>query len=454
MSRTHGVIENQLLKLSQQIKKVKIPYPVLEEAKKRVLDSLGCYFGAFDLKPSHVLRKTFLNDAKGTIPVWGTKAKTSPELAAWINGAGVRALDFNDTYLSKEPCHPSDLLSSLWTACETTKSRSQGPQLLKGLILGYEVLCRLCDAKSLRVRGWDHVTYLPMASAVSCSTILGLSPEKTKHAISLSMVSHNALRQTRVGTISDWKAACAAYAARNGLWAARLAHSGFTGPSQIFSGRHGFWNQVSGPFSISGKPLGSAWKILSTHTKFFPAEHHSQSAIEAAAALRNQMKGKSIRSILIETFDVGVDIIGSEPEKWAPTTRETADHSLPYLVVMALLEGKVTLDQYAKKKYLSSSVRRLLKKVKVKNSLRYSRLYPKKMPTKVSLTFSNEERISKEIMLPCGYAGRPMSWAQIEEKFNGMARPHLGRGKIQKIVSTVKRLDKVSKLSTLSSLFH
>lgn len=440
--------------LPRQFKSARIPPNVFAEAKKRVLDSLGCFYGALNEKPGRLLRGTLLSSVTGESLLWGTPRRVPSELAAWANGTGVRTLDFNDTYLSKEPCHPSDLIASLWAACEISGSKQQGRLLLESMVLGYEVMCRLCDANSIRVRGWDHVTYLPIASAVGCSYILGLNSEQTGHAIALATVGNNALRQTRVGTISDWKAACAAYAARAGLWAARLAAQGFTGPSDIFSGKNGFFKQVSGPFTLSPKKMGHPWKILSTHTKFFPAEHHAQSAIEAALDIRARYStgGIGVKFITIDTFDVAVDIIGSEKEKWLPTTRETADHSMPYLVAVTLLDGNVTLEQYEQKRFLDPDVRSLMKRVRVRRSARYSRMYPHRMPTKVTLEFKKGKSLSSEVLLPKGYAGRPMTWGDVEEKFHRLASPHLPATQRKKLVNTIAHFEKIPRLFNLVPL--
>lgn len=440
----------QLSKYPRLFRQQSLPADVLTEAKKRVLDTLACFYGAFDAKPGKTLRSTFTPHASGECSLWGTRRTAPAELAAWANGTCVRTLDYNDTYLSKEPCHPSDLIAPLWAACELSGSKRQGKLLLEGMVLGYEVMCRLCDAHSLRLRGWDHVTYLPIASACASSYILGLTEEQTRNAIALSIVGNNAMRQTRVGTISDWKAACAAYAARSGLWAARLAKNGFTGPSDIFSGKHGFFAQVSGAFKLPHRPLGRPWKMMETHTKFFPAEHHAQSAVEAAIALRDDGGMKNIREITIETFKVAVDIIGSEKEKWVPTTRETADHSMPYLVVAALLDGDINLAQYEKKRYQDKDVRQLLARVRVKESPRYSRIYPKKLAVRVVLKGADGREMSREVLWPLGYAGRPMSQEDVEEKFRRLTAGKLGKPQAAKLTAAVAGLERVPSLKALA----
>jgi 2-methylcitrate dehydratase len=429
-----------LSRYPSRFRSLRLPKEVEHEAKRRIVDAIGCFYGAFNEKQVASLRRTLLQNQSGPFSVWGNARGASPEIAAWVNGTGVRALDYNDTYLSKEPCHPSDMLASLWAAAQLSGSRHQGRDVVRAMVLSYEVLCRLCDAASLRARGWDHVTYLPVSTAIGCSYILGLTPEQTRHAIALSVVGNNALRQTRVGSISDWKAACASYAARAGLLATMLAKGGFTGPSDIFTGRHGFEAQVSGPLRFNTKPLGRSWKIMETHTKFYPAEHHAQSAIEAALSLRPHIGRRPVKKIVIESFKAAVEIIGSEKEKWMPTTRETADHSMPYLVVAALLDGNVTLDQFRKKRYLDRDVRTLLKNTSVVESPKYTKIYPKFLPNAVRVHLKDGSVHRREVLLPKGYAGRAMTDGEIEAKFRKNTAA-LGKSFSERVLKSLWTID-------------
>jgi 2-methylcitrate dehydratase len=448
--------ERRLSEFPARFRRERLSSDVLAEARRRVLDTLGCFYGAFNAKPGRIVRSTIAAPTTGEATLWGTRRRAAADLAAWANGTCVRTLDYNDTYLSLEPCHPSDLIASLWAACEIDGRLGQGRRLLHAIVLAYETLCRLCDAASLRTRGWDHVTYLPIASAVGCSYIFRLNPEKTRHAIALAMTGSVAMRQTRVGEISDWKAACAAYAARSGLLGARMAAQGFTGPFEIFTGRHGFFAQVSGRFSMTGRPLEAPWKILSTHVKFFPAEHHAQSAIEAALELRNRLGGDvgKIRSVAIECFEVATSIIGSEPEKWKPTTRETADHSMPYLVAAALIDGSVTLQQYERRRFMDADIRALMKKTEVTALPRYSRRYPVEMPTRVVVRTSDGRVDSVEVGKPKGYAGRPLSEMELCEKFNRLASPVLGAPRTARLSDAVMRIGRLDRLSALAPLLE
>src|SRR6185503_7052852 len=233
-----------------------------------------------------------------------------------------------------------------------------GREFIVAIALSYEVQCRLCDTASLRARGWDHVTYGAFSTALAAARLMRLDVEQTRHAVGISGVASAALRQSRVGELSHWKGCAFANAARHGVFAALLARAGMTGPAPIFEGEKGFEKLVSGPLHDLKLPTAGSgllkgdFMILKTHIKFWPAEYHSQSAIEAALKLRTQINDPAdIESVLVESHDAAVDIIGSEPEKWRPTSRETADHSLPYIVAATLADGEVTQRQFAPERF-------------------------------------------------------------------------------------------------------
>src|SRR5207253_5214162 len=176
---------------------------------------------------------------------------------------------------------------------------------------------------------------------------------RTTHAVGLAGVCNVAGRQTRAGGLSMWKGCAFANAARNGVFAALLAAEGMTGPAPIFEGELGIMKLLTGPFELG--PLGGAGRpfmITQTYIKFWPAEYHSQSAIDAALQLRPEVGDiRNVAALDIHTFDAAVDIIGKDPQKWRPKTRATADHSLPYCAAVALADGDVTLAQFDPKRF-------------------------------------------------------------------------------------------------------
>src|SRR5579871_6377896 len=426
----------------------------VHEVKRRLLDSLGCAMGAYKSEPATIARKL-----AGTVSstfgatVIGTKHKSSAELAAFSNGVHFRYLDYNDTYLSREPAHPSDNLAAVLAVAEP--HGADGKAIITATVLAYEIQCRLCDAASIRARGWDHVTYGSFSTSLAAGKLLGLTETQLTHAQGLAGVPNNAMRQTRVGMLSHWKGCAFANASRNGLFAARLAREGMTGASEVFEGEMGFWKQVSGPFelpTLGGN--GEPFMINQTYIKFYPAEYHSQSAIDAALTLRPQLKSvDEIEKITIETFNAAVEIIGGEPEKWRPTTRETADHSLPYCVAVALTEGNVTLDSFDDAHLHDEKLLALVQKIEVKANAELNKKYPEGIPNLIRIHTRDGRTLEKEVTFPRGHARNPLTDQEVEQKFRTLAAPRLSGAKIEEILDRCWNLDRQANIGPLLALF-
>lgn len=447
-------IAEYLSNYALSLKYENLPREVVHEVKRRVIDSLGCGLGAYDSEPSAIAREIAgqVQNRNGAT-ILGTSKKTLPDLAAFANGTMIRYLDYNDTYLSKEPAHPSDNIGAALAVAEEMKA--SGRELITAIAVGYEFHCRLCNAASLRAKGWDHVTYGSITSSLIAARLMGLSEERTIHALSIATVSNISLRQTRVGEISMWKACAFANAARNGVFAAHLASLGMTGPSQIFEGEKGFFKQVSGPFSL--EPFGGRggnFKILETYVKAFPAEYHAQSAIESALTLRKKVKDtEEIRSIDVRTFDAALEIIAGDREKWNPKTRETADHSLPYCVAVALLDGEVGLRQFTEERIVDPKLHKLIQKIRVTSHKDLTRQYPEAMPNEIEITTKKGERYREMVLYPKGHPKNPMSDEEIEGKFRGLTGRFLSPSKIDKLLDRLWHLEEIGDLTEIVTLW-
>jgi 2-methylcitrate dehydratase len=447
-----------------------LPETVVHEVKRRVLDSLGCALGAWNAPPCRFARQLAqrVKIVRGAT-LWGTAHKTLPELATFANGGLVRYLDFNDTYLAKEPAHPSDNIPAVLAVAESMGA--SGKRVIQAIALAYEVQCRFCDAAALRPRGWDHVTYGPFSSALAAANVMKLSETQTRHAVNLAGVANVALRQTRVGDLSMWKACAFSNAARNGVFAAMLAQLGMTGPAPIFEGEKGFMKLVSGPFDVSlfaseseqkaavGASHAPGFKILDTYIKHYPVEYHAQTAVEAALELRAEVRQAEgagaihqLSDVEIGSYDVAIEIIGREPEKWQPTTRETADHSFPYCVAVALLDGQVTLQSFGPTRVRDSAVRDLMKKVRVVRDPGFVDRYPDTMPTRITARTREGKVYTKTRDLPLGHPGNPMSDPELEGKFRRLVTRRLGRARAEAVIRLVWRLDQMKDIGTLMPL--
>jgi len=431
---------------------------VVHETKRRVLDSIGCAFGAFHAEPCEIARhvaKTMSAEAGATLI--GTAHRSPLDWAAFANGCMVRYLDYNDTYLSKEPAHPSDNITAALAVAES--QNAGGKDLITAIVLAYEVQCRLCDAASIRSRGWDHVTYGAFSTALAAGRLMNLAPEPMRHAVNIAGVGSVNLRQSRAGELSNWKGCAFANDARHGVFSAMLAAAGMTGPAPIFEGVFGFEKLVSGPLWLRGPiatgkpPRGDELMILKTSIKYWPLEYHAQSAVEAALDLRKQIKNvDDIQAIQIQSHDAAVDIIGSSPQQWKPTSRETADHSLPYLTAVALADGRVTAAQFEPQRYTDKKLLELVKKVKVVRNAELSRRYPKDVGNIVTLKLRGGKTLTKRVDIPLGNARKPLSERQLEQKLHTLADPVLGARKVDEAARWVWKLEEKQNVADLLPL--
>src|SRR5246127_5622850 len=277
---------------------------VVHEVKRRVIDSLGCALGAWNEEPCVIARKVASDfSAKAGSTIIGTTHKAPPDWGAFATGCCIRYFDYNDTYLSKEPAHPSDNLAAVFAVAESVGAN--GEEAITAAAIAYEVQCRLCDAASIRARGWDHPTYGAFSTALAAAKLMKLDAEHTRHAVNIAGVHCAAFRQARVGELSHWKGVAFANASRLGVYAALLARAGMTGPAPIFEGQMGFEKELGVSLGDVGETFkGAPAMILNTSIKYWPAEYHSQSAIEAALFLREQVgAGVQIKSMTIESHD-------------------------------------------------------------------------------------------------------------------------------------------------------
>jgi len=427
---------------------------VIKEAKKRLLDTIGCAVGAYAEAPVKAARRLAERGYPGSAStILGTRRRTTPDMATFVNGLMVRYFDFNDTYLSKEPGHPSDNIPACLATAEM-EGRS-GKELLLAMVLAYEIQCRLCDAANLRHRGWDHVCYGLVSGALASGRLMGLSRDELAQAVNISLSSHLAMRQVRAGELSAWKGFSFANASRNAVFSALLAREGITGPSPVFEGEMGFFNQVSGRFKLDVKSFGGKgreFKLEETFVKFYPAEYHAQTAVRAALDLRNMIEGDPLKRIAfvgVETHEAGYNILGKDPEKWAPETRETADHSLPYIVAMALLEGKVDNGTYAARKLKDPQVREFMKRVIVKEDRELTAAYPGSTPNRVTVKLDDGKTLALQVDDPKGHPKNPMTEEEIEQKFRLLTKGILKEPQVEKILKFVRSIETQGDLSSL-----
>ena len=425
-----------------------------EQLKIRVLDALACAIGALDGEPVRLLRAQVEEfDGGGPCSLIGG-GSAAPDRAALFNSALVRYLDFNDSYLAKgETCHPSDNLGAVLAAAEY--AGAPGRDFLAALALAYQVQCRLSDVAPVRDAGFDHVTQGAYAVAAGVARALGLDATRTAHAIAIAGTAFNALRVTRTGPLSHWKGLAYPNVAGAATRTTFLAGRGITGPLEVFEGEKGFMDAVAGYFELNWE-TENLERVTRTILKKYNAEIHSQSVLEAVLELRarERVVAAQVEHVAIDVFDVAYRIIGGgeEGDKTVVRTKEEADHSLPYLVAVALLDGEVMPEQYRAARIHSDDVQALLRRVTVRPDEEFSRRFPAELPCRVRIVLRDGRSFTRALADYPGFLTRGRTWEAAREKFERLAAPYTTAAVRDRIAATVANLEQLQ-VGDLTRLF-
>ena len=298
-------------------------------------------------------------------------------MAAFANGVMVRFLDINDTHRTIDGSHPSDNLSGVLAVAEDLGA--SGRDFLLALTISYEIQCRFVDSVPFNDNGWDQPVPGVMACALACGRLLGLDREALRHALALAVIPNLCTYQTRAGELSMWKGCAAANGARQGVFAAYLAAEGMTGPYEAFDGVFGLWNQTLGkPFEV--KPFaraGDVFAVTQTNIKKFPVRDSCQLPVETALALRAKVAAGDIEKLRIVTYRSAHKGAVADPELWRPRTRETADHSMPVSIALALIDGDITGASFDRERFRDDDVLALIGRTEVVVSDEFSTQDPR-----------------------------------------------------------------------------
>ena len=428
-----------------------LPPDVVRVAKRTILDAIGCAIGGSTSGPARIALK--LADgvsAKQGASILCSGIKTAPDLAAFANGVMIRYLDFNDGYISLGTGHPSDLLAAMLPPAEIA-GRS-GRDLIAGFVVAYEVFCKIADVLDSRGMGLDHSTVIGPAAVAGAGRLMGLSREQLTHAIGINVGGNTAVNQGRTGTLSNWKAYAAAEACRKALFAVQLAQAGMTGPREVYEGPNGFFNVISHkPFVLpklggSGEPFG----IMHSFTKRFPLGQYSQTVAQAAVEARQFFKDTAeIQEINIYASRRAIRVMADSPDKWRPTTHETADHSMPYSAGVALMHGRISDEYYEDPHLRDARLLELVSRVKCVPSEEADRVEKEYNLCDLELVLKSGEKKRVRVDYHRGHWKNPMTDAEMEEKFLGLAEKHLPRERIDALLKQLWALESLSKAAAL-----
>ena len=426
---------------------------VVHQAKRRMLDTIGCALAAFTAPPSRIARRWALPVAgpEGA-RVWGSLVRTSPDMAAFANGTMLRYLDTNDTHRTLDGSHPSDNLGGLVAIAEML-GRS-GSDLLEAMIISYEVQCRFVDSVPFNDKGWDQPVPGAIACALGAGRLLGLDREALKEAVALAVIPNLCTYQTRVGELSMWKGSAAANGARQGVFAALLASDGMTGPSEPFDGVFGVWNQTVGkPYEL--KPLakpGMTYAVQQTNIKKYVVRDSCQLPVDTAKLLRAKIQSGDVAELRIETYRSAYKGAVEDPELWAPRTRETADHSMLVAICATLVDGSITPETFNAERFKAPEVLDLIKRTKVDVTDEFTKAVPGVRNCRITATSKSGASHSVHLFWTTADIERGLTDAEIETKFESLNRDMMPAAARRRLMDALWDLDKQPSVAAVVEL--
>ncbi len=428
----------------------------IREAKRYLLDSLGCALGGYqqhDVKIAlEVLEE---HGGAGPATVIGTGAKMDPVSASLLNALMVRVMDYNDIYWQQDPSHPSDIIPAAMACGERTAK--DGRELIVGIVLGHEFEMRLCEAAipGIRERGWHHATLTAFVSPIVAARMLDLGWEEMQHAIGISGSRMCTLGAVTAGKLTMMKNTVDPMATQSGVLAALLAEKGYTGPEHVIDGKEGLAHCMGPEWKLEllEDGLGDAFRITRCGMKAFPTEALTHAPISCTLDLikDNDLQADQVEKVHIRSLARAADIL-ADPSKYDPRTKETADHSLPYVIAAAVADRQVTPLQFTDQKIMDPTIRAQLHKVEVVADPEIEALFPELQRVIVTVVTTDGREFTKQVDYPKGDPRNPLTDQEIEEKFDALAAPIMSEQDRQRLKEAVWSLEDVDSISELMEL--
>ncbi len=426
------------------------------QAKRFLLDSIGCALGGYQQHDVKIALEVLDEIAgRGPATVIGTGKRMDPVSASLANGLMIRCMDYNDIYWKQDPSHPSDIFPAALAGCE--RAKSDGKELIVGLVLGHEFEMRFCEAAfpGIRERGWHHATLTAFVSPIVAGRVMHLGWEQIQHAIGISASRHATLGAVTAGKLTMMKNTVDPMATQSGVLAALMAEKGYTGPEHVIDGKEGL-THCFGPswkLNLLTDGLGESWRITQCGMKAFPTEALTHTPISAVLDIvkSHDLKPEQVEKVQIRSLARAADIL-SDPSKYDPRSKETADHSLPYVIAAAIAERQVTPVQFEMKKIMDHTIREQLKKVEVVADPEIEKVFPALQRVIVNLTTTDGRTFTKQLDYPKGDPRNPLSDAEVEEKFAALAEGVLSERAQKKLKDAIWNLENVGSVSKLMAL--
>ena len=450
-------LSGKISQFALDLKYEDIPEISIWEAKRFLLDSIGCALAAVNNEDMETMfRFTEKLGGKPEATVIGRKEKTNASNAALMNCLLTRALDYNDIYWEEDPAHPSDIIGAALAAAEV--NGKTGKDALVAILIAYELTLRWCHAAHPGVReiGWHHASLIQFVSPFVAGKMYDLTLDQMIAAAGISGSSHFTLGGVVAGHLTNMKNTAAPLASQAGVIAAMMAKEGYEGPVEVFEGKEGVFEVIN---SVEWRPdwvlkdLGKDFMITKCGYKAFPTEALTHQPISAAMQVcrEHNLAAEDISEILVETTVRGADIL-SDPSKYKPTTKETADHSLPYVIAAAVADGNVLPDSFSDEKLKDPRIWDLLGKIKVVADPEIDGMFPGVKRAKVTITDNKGVSHTAQVDHAKGSPQNPMSDEEIVSKFRANSSSVLDKAAQDKVIDLTWRFDEVTDLAEYMGL--
>ncbi|MGY8992268.1 MAG: MmgE/PrpD family protein [Rhodospirillales bacterium] len=446
--------EKQFVEFAASLKFSDLSPAAIHAAKARFVDSFGVALAAQQAPTVKAARKLAASVRSGPrARILGSLETVTPDMAAFVNGAMVRYLDMNDAYTRASTSHPSDNIPALLAVAEATGA--SGRDLILATIICYEIHCRVCQDVSFFFEGWDQSLGASPALALAVARLLRLKPNRMRDALAIAATESPSTRQTRTGELSMWKGLAGPSAARQGVFAAYAAKAGATGPRDSYEGNHGIWNLIMGKSQTI--PIPKSFKrhtfaIQQTNIKVFPIRDGIQVPVTTAMKLRQLCNPKEIKSLRIESYRHAFERWAPEPAFWKPTTRETADHSLPFCLAAALLDGEITPQTFLRKRFMDRDIRAYMKKMSLHYDKAFDKVAPGTRNCRLTATLKNGSTVTAVHTQTSKDMIRGLSDSEIEAKFHKLNHRVYPEKVRNKLISRLWDLDKVKDIGKIVAL--
>jgi len=471
-------ISRQMAEFAVSLKFADLPEEVVNEVKRYMYDSIGCAYGGYHTKDLNIIRDIYIDiGGKGDATILGFGDKLPAVNATLINSLMVRALDFNDIYWKDDPSHPSDIIPAAWAVGELVNTNMK--DVIVAIVLAYEFEQRLClfAKPGVRERKWHHATLTQFVSPIVAGKLLGLTVDEMVHAIGISGCHNHTIGCPTAGKLTMMKNTVDPMAVQSGVFAALMAQKGFSGTEKVFEGKEGFMDTFIGwnakdeslkPTDMEGRDgvsswswdidalvggLGDSYKIMECSMKAFPTEAltHTHLSCVLNAMIGNNLEYSDIKEVKVTCFAQAYDIL-FDPTKYRPESRETADHSLPYCMAVAMVDKKITTDSFSDEKLNDPRIYEVIDKIIGEPSQEFEKMFPAKQPSRVVVTTNDGKMFEEYLEYPKGDPREPMTMDDLENKFNSLAGDKFDASAKKQLKETIFNCEEMNAVEFMETL--